>query len=267
MRTISILIFLILSSALPVFGAETGSEGTSSRITGGSFEQSIFSGFNFGLGGAVMTSEYKGMEGDAIPIPLLGYEGDYLYLRGVSGGVHAYRNDWLELNAEISYMPLNFFADDSESWAMRRLDDRYSTLMAGINGVLRSPFGNLSVTASTDILGYSNGILVDGSYAYPIKLGRFEIEPAVGAQYNDANFNRYYYGIDHNEARKSHLSHYDPADSVSPYAQLSARVYFSENWSAFTSGQAMFLNQEIYDSPMVDDSEKYSISLGVLYAF
>ena len=29
----------------------------------------------------------------------------------------------------------------------------------------------------------------------------------------------------------------------------------------------MFLTKEVTDSPMVEDSEKYAISLGVLYSF
>lgn len=257
MKKLTIVILLVAALSGPglaAFAAEGG-------------EQSVLAGFSAGLGGTLITNEYKDMHGNSTVLPLLGYEGEYLYLRGVAGGIHFFRNEWLELNGQLSYQPQHFYADDSDDWALRQLDDRYSTLMGGFNGRLLSEYGILSATFATDLLGYSNGIILDGSYTYPIALGMLNLAPAVGFQWNDANYNRYYYGIDHDEAKQSGLSYYDPTSSFSPYAQLSARLNFNQNWSAFTSVRAMFLNQEIYDSPMVENSEKYSFSLGVLYNF
>lgn len=232
-----------------------------------SIDLSLLSGFDLGLGGSLTTSEYKDMHGVGYALPLIGYEGEWLYLRGVAGGFHFFKNEMLELNAQLSYMPQHFYAGDSDSWAMRRLDNRYSTLMGGFNGRLALPFGLLALTASTDLLGYSGGSLIDASYTCPLKLGMVDLAPSLGAQWTDANYNRYYYGVDHGEAKASGLSHYDPGGAISPYAMLTARVNFSENWSAFASGRALFLNREIYESPMVDKAEKYSLSLGLMYGF
>ena len=44
-------------------------------------------GFNLGLGGTFSTSEYRGVERLGTALPILGYEGDRLYLRGLSGGM------------------------------------------------------------------------------------------------------------------------------------------------------------------------------------
>ena len=44
-------------------------------------------------------------------------------------------------------------------------------------------------------------------------------------------------------------------------------MQFTDHVSGFASARALFLNQEITDSPMVDTSEKYSLSLGVMYKF
>lgn len=230
-------------------------------------DESILSGFNIGIGGSVITSEYKDMNGSPTVLPLLGYEGEYFYLRGVAGGYHIYKNKWLELNAQLSYLPQHFYAGNSDNWAMQQLDNRYSTLMGGFNGRISSEFGLLGVTFSTDLLGYNNGLLLDASYTFPLQLGILNIAPTVGFQWTDANYNRYYYGIDHSEARASGLEYYDPDDAFSPYAQLSARLDFYEDWSAIGSVRALFLNEEIYDSPMVEKSEKYYFSLGVMYSF
>lgn len=229
--------------------------------------QSMLAGFKAGLGGSITTNEYKDMSGNVTSLPLLGYEGEYLYLRGVSGGFHFFRNEWLELNVQLSYLPQHFYAEQSDDWAMRRLDDRYSTLMGGFNGRLISKAGILTATISTDLLGTSNGILLDASYSYPFELGIVKMAPTFGIQWTDVNYNNYYYGVDHNEARRSGLKYYDPESACSPYVQLSASLDITENWSAFGSVRTIFLSPAITDSPMVEASEKYSFSLGVFYSF
>lgn len=230
-------------------------------------QQSVLAGFKAGLGGSITTNEYKDMSGDVTALPLLGYEGQYFYLRGVAGGFHFFRNEWLELNAQLSYLPQHFYADQSDDWAMRRLDDRYSSLMGGFNGRLISRAGLLSATISTDLPGTSNGILVDASYSCPFELESVKMAPTVGIQWTDSSYNRYYYGVDHSEAARSGLQYYEPESACSPYAQLSASLDMTDSWSAFGSVRAMFLSPAITDSPMVEAGEKYSFSLGALYSF
>ena len=127
--------------------------------------------------------------------------------------------------------------------------------------------GIVTATASTDVLGYSNGVIVDASYSYPFRLSRVALVPTVGLQWTDVNYNDYYYGVAASEARKSGFSEYTPDGCVSPYAGVTARMQFTDHVSGFASARALFLNQEITDSPMVDTSEKYSLSLGVMYKF
>lgn len=52
-------------------------------------------GFNLGIGGTFSTSEYRGVERLGTALPILGYEGQWLYLRGLSGGVHLFKNEAL----------------------------------------------------------------------------------------------------------------------------------------------------------------------------
>lgn len=254
MRFSCIIIALLLFLEAPIMAAENQ-------------WQSMLAGFKAGLGGSITTNEYKDMSGNVTSPPLLGYEGEYLYLRGVSGGFHFFRNEWLELNVQLSYLPQHFYAEQSDDWAMRRLDDRYSTLMGGFNGRLISKAGILTATISTDLLGTSNGILLDASYSYPFELGIVKMAPTFGIQWTDVNYNNYYYGVDHNEARRSGLKYYDPESACSQYVQLSASLDITENWSTFGSVRTIFLSPAITDSPMVEASEKYSFSLGVFYSF
>lgn len=224
-------------------------------------------GFNLGIGGTFGTSEYRGINRLGMALPILGYEGDRLYLRGLSGGVHLLKDECNEINVQISYLPQKFYASWSDSAAMKKLDDRYSSAMAGINYRLRTDYGILSATLSTDILGVSNGVMADASYSYPIRFSSVSVIPTIGAQWTDVNHNNYYYGISRSESQTSGLSRYAPEGSISPYGELTVRIGLTESWSAFVSGKATFLGQQITDSPMVDQGTKYSVSTGVLYSF
>ena len=224
-------------------------------------------GFNLGIGATVTTSEYRGVERLGTALPLLGYEGDWLYLRGLSGGVHLFKNEHHEINVQLSYLPQNFYASWSESSAMRKLDDRYSSAMAGINYRLRTDLGVLAATLSTDALGVNNGVTANASYSYPIRFASMSLTPTLGVQWTDVNYNDYYYGVSKSEAQASGLSHYSPQAALAPYGELTLRVGLSDSWSAFVSGKALFLGEEVSNSPMVERSNKYSLSGGFLYAF
>ena len=224
-------------------------------------------GFDLGIGGTVSTSEYRGVERLGTALPMLGYEGDRLYLRGLSGGVHVFKNENHEFNVQLSYLPQNFYASWSDSSAMKKLDDRYSSAMVGINYRLHTDLGLLAATLSTDALGVNNGVMAVASYSYPIRFANMSLIPALGVQWTDVNFNDYYYGVSKSEAQASGLSHYSPQAALAPYGEVTLRVGLTESWSAFASGKALFLGEEVRNSPMVEHSAKYSLSGGLLYAF
>ena len=71
----------------------------------------VLSGFDIGIGGTVITSEYKDTKLAGSTLPLLGYEGEHFYLRGVSGGLHLFRTSWFELNAQLFALSFNAVAD------------------------------------------------------------------------------------------------------------------------------------------------------------
>ena len=78
---------------------------------------SYLAGFNAGIGGSWTSNEYKGMSSDGTFLPLIGYEGEHFYLRGVSGGLHLFKNEWFEFNVQLSYLSQHFYAGNSDSWA------------------------------------------------------------------------------------------------------------------------------------------------------
>ena len=224
-------------------------------------------GIDFGLGGTFTSSEYKGVESLGSALPLVGYEGKWLYLRGLSGGLHIFKNEYHEINVQASYLPQSFYAGWSDDSRMKRLDDRWSSVTAGLNYRLTTAYGVGSVSIAGDVLGYSNGIIAEASYAYPIRLEMLTITPMLGVQWTDTNYNNYYYGVSFGESRLSGVRAYEPESAFSPNGGLTARLLLSENWSVFVNGKATLLGAEIQDSPIVEDNIKYSLSGGFLYSF
>ena len=221
-----------------------------------------------GAGAGVMTSEYKGVNAKAYPLPIVNYEDDRFYIRGFTGGIKLYSDGIHEFSVTASYLPQSFDSSDSSSRAMKKLDDRNLTMMLGAAYRLQTQdFGGIQVEASADVLDKNDGFMVDAGYYYPIFLKRLSLVPSIGGVWTSSDYNDYYYGVSSRESRKSGLKRYKADGGISPYLGLKAQLEISENWDAFVNTKAVFLSEEITDSPMVNEDVKYSIGTGVTYSF
>jgi outer membrane protein len=224
-------------------------------------EQKTHLGIGLGAGGS--TSEYR-QTGVAIwPVPLVSYEGERFYVRGLTGGVHFLKNRHHELSLNVSYLPQHFYAGDSGSHAMRQLDDRYPTMMAGASYSLRTDWGTARLSVSADALGTSNGVVMDGAYFCPVNIQMLRITPGVGLTWTNSNHNDYYYGISEKESRKSGYKKYTAGDGFSPYAGLNIKIAVTDHFDFWLNGKTMLLSSEMADSPMVDRGVKFSFGAGI----
>lgn len=224
-------------------------------------------GGSVGLGAGVLSSEYKQTDGIAVPVPIINYENDHFYLRGLMAGFKVYADKMHEISLTLSYLPQYYKASRSDSWSMRQLDDRHSTVLAGAAYRLKTPFGTARASVGGDILDHGGGFVGDLAYLYPFKVGPATLSPTVGGMWTSKDYNDYYYGISGKESRKSGLKKYRPDDAFSPFAGLDATMDFTENWSMFLNMRAVFLSDEITDSPMVSEEVKWAFSAGFSYNF
>ncbi|MCK8404141.1 MipA/OmpV family protein, partial [Erwinia amylovora] len=98
-------------------------------------------------------------------------------------------------------------------------------------------WGNDRTTQAGDMLNNSNGMIRDLAYLYRFESGHFSLTPGIGALWNSAPQNSYYYGITSDESQRSGLEADDPDSSWSPYLELCAGWKISENWNAMLSGR------------------------------
>jgi len=248
-----LFIFVLISLLFPAIAAAEGSS-----------EKNIIS---LGGGVRVSTSEYKDDGTSISPVPLVNYEGEYFFLRGLTAGAHIYKDELNELSLTVSYMTQSFDASESDNSAMRQLDDRDASMFAGAAYRVSSEWGVAKLSLSADVLDTSHGFIADASYAYPFKISFLKLRPVVGLEWTSEDFNDYYYGVSEKESLKSGLDRYRAGSGVNPYLGLNLKINLAEDFDLMLSTKAKSLSEEITDSPMVDRDVKYSFGVGMSYSF
>ena len=116
---------------------------------------------SIGVLGVYSSSPYKGHDDTILPFPLISYEGERFFFRGVGAGVHLWKGEDQEVPLGLSYAGMQFDHSKTDDSRMKRLDDRYYTLTVDAYYTLRTDRGKAGVKASQDILSNSEGIVLD----------------------------------------------------------------------------------------------------------
>lgn len=220
-----------------------------------------------GAGVGIVEHPYKQYDHDLYPVPVINYEGDNFWFRGLGGGYYLWNDGTDQLSLTAYWSPLYFKPGDSDNSQLRKLDKRKSTVMAGVSWMHHTQYGSLRTALSGDILDNSNGVVWDTAWVYRYTNGGLTLTPGIGVEWNSENQNQYYYGVSHHEAAKSGLRSYDPSNSWNPYLELTANYRFANSWSVYGTARYTRLSDEITDSPMVDKSWTGLLSTGVTYTF
>ena len=220
-----------------------------------------------GAGVGIVEHPYKQYDHDLYPVPVINYEGDNFWFRGLGGGYYLWNDGTDQLSVMGYWSPMYFKPGDSDNSQLRKLDKRKSTVMAGVSWMHHTQYGSLRTALSGDILDNSNGVVWDAAWVYRYTNGGLTLTPGIGVEWNSENQNQYYYGVSHHEAAKSGLRSYDPSNSWNPYLELTANYRFANSWSVYGTARYTRLSDEITDSPMVDKSWTGLLSTGVTYTF
>lgn len=223
--------------------------------------------WSLGAAALVTPNLYKGDQDRVYPVPMVGYEGDSFYLRGLTAGYYLWNDQTDKLSVTAYYSPLFFRAKDSNLHSMRQLSNRYATLMAGLSYAHYTQYGFLRTVLAGDTLDNSNGVTWDTAWLYRYTTDRLTFTPGLGITWSSENQNEYYYGISKNESQRSGLNSYDPDSSWAPYIELSVNYKLTDNWNVFGMGRYIRLANEVTDSPMVDKEWTGVLMTGITYTF
>lgn len=223
--------------------------------------------FGLGLGVGFSSELYHDYDRKILPMPLINYESNSFYFNGLGGGVYLLKDQQNELALNAYYLPMSFDPDDTDNRAMKLLDKRKSTMMAGIRYKHSADWGVIKAAFSADTLGNNEGLLADMSYSYPFHLNQFTISAGAGVLWASKKYNQYYFGVSNAESARSGLNSYKPGDSWSPYIEMTVHHKIDNNWSASLAGRITQLSDEVKDSPMVSRSYNSTMFVGVSYNF
>ena len=252
---------MVIASILVSTSLAVGASGAESESPGQTEEKAdIFVGF-----GAVVSGEpYEGVSSNVYPVPLFGYEGERLYLRGITGGYRLIKAGGWSIGPTLR--PRFDGYDASDSSALRGMDDRRASIDGGVDLSWRTDWGLISTVFVTDLLGEHDGQELEVSYTIMFPYAGFTVIPSVGARWRSQQLAEYYYGVRPDEVRAGRPA-YKPDAAITPVASVALRRELSEKWGFLLAAQYEWLDDEIRDSPIVDDNSTLSMLLGLTYTF
>src|SRR5690606_28488376 len=120
--------------------------------------------WGLGLGAAASGNSYAGRGIRYMPLPIVTYDSERFYFFGVTGGVHLFDNDLLQVDA---FVQGDFDGIDAKDFGRRELalngidrdllDDRDDSVEAGFSIGLSGRYGELELELAMDVLDASGG--------------------------------------------------------------------------------------------------------------
>lgn len=220
--------------------------------------------WSLGVGGEFETNPYKDADDEVMPLPLLTYHGKRFFLEGLSAGFQLI--DWNDLEISVigQYQMKGYEADDSVF--LQGMDERKGTFEMGLNLEYEILFGELSLTAVSDVLGRHKGQQVSLEYGIEFEIEKLTLEPYVGVEWQSSKLADYYYGVKVTEAR-SWRPYYEVDSVINPCVGLGISYSFSEHWMIMGDISYEMLDDDIEKSPIVEDDWSASFFIGLIYSF
>jgi outer membrane protein len=214
--------------------------------------------WSLGVGVSLRDSPYAGEGTRVRPLPIVTYEGERLFWRGLSGGVHLMRGGTFTLDALLSGRFDGFDIDDLGRTELARngldvslLEDRDDGLDAGLAATWRGAAGEFKLRALADVTDTSGGYEFAADYGYPLQFGRTTVVPGVGVRWMSSDLVDYYYGTQDEEVARG-VPRYQPGSAMVPQVSVAAVRPLGRKWKLLGSVEYRFLPDEISDSPLVE---------------
>lgn len=222
--------------------------------------------FSIGVSGNLDLTPYKSKLHQYSVLPVINYDNDRWYIQGGEGGVYLLNDDSNELKIKAFYDSQQFSPKDMHG-ALRQLHSRHATMMAGASYQRITPIGAIYTQLAADTLDHSNGLTGNLAWLYQYEYQGWTLVPEIGADWANAQQNRYYYGVSAHESRRSGVARYRPNQSMTPYASLIVDYAFTPHWDTYFSVRAERLAATVRNSPMVGRGYSGSLNLGINYNF
>jgi len=222
----------------------------------------------FSLGIAALSSPrpYVGATNTTTPLPIVELYYKRLYVQGTQAGFHLLRNDDFAFGVR-GHLVLAGLEPDSSPF-LGGMEERGSSIEGGVVFDWTPGEYKLSATAFTDLLGRSNGqqVGLDFSRTWTFDGMRYGLVPSVGAVWQSADFVDYYAGVRPQEVRPDRPA-FRGETAINFRASVTGYVFLTRQIQLVGQANLQRLDNEIYDSPIVDKRHGVSGFVGVAYRF
>jgi outer membrane scaffolding protein for murein synthesis (MipA/OmpV family) len=197
-------------------------------------------------------------------VPLLLYNGKYVFSHGTSAGVHILNRKGVQLNllARARFDGL----DPGSSEFYEGIAVREQSLDGGVELRLRGDWGEFKTAWLTDTLDRHKGESAEVSYRYDLDFERLLISPFVNWEWRDEDMTNYYYGVSADEARPDRPE-YTPGGSQWFSFGLNTSYELTDRVMLFGNAGISRVDSVVRNSPLVNASSVSSIYLGGTYLF
>lgn len=223
----------------------------------------------WGIGAAAVVSEspYAGEGTRVVPVPLLSYEGERFYFRGITAGWRLVDMPGLELALLGKARLDGFDVDDLDRGRLARngvdavlVEDRDRGLDLGLGAEWSGTAGELQLELLADASDRSGGQEASLQYGYPVRLARGMLTPIAGLTWQSDDMVDYYYGTLPSEVARGVVD-YRPGAATTAHVGVSFFRPLGGAWSLVGSLRYSRLPDAIADSPLVDRGSDGSTSL------
>jgi len=220
-----------------------------------------------GLGVALRQEPYKGMDDDIVPMPIMTWEKDRFFVKGLKAGYNLFGSEGLKINSIIKPRLMGY--DSSDSIYLNGMADRDFSLDGGGEIIYKfKDFYDISLGASfvADMLSKHEGYEGAVNLSKMFIIRPLFIQPGLSVSWQSKDMIDYYYGVRQEEAIAGRPA-YSPDSSIKGSINLSMWFALSKKWMIFTRGGVEFFDNEVKNSPIIEDDYSLSGSIGIAMLF
>jgi outer membrane protein len=198
-------------------------------------------------------------------IPAVTYFGERLQWVGPQLRYGLVGSEGLRLALVASYRIGVYEEDDSP--ALEGLGDREDTLLGGLGLVYEAPGGvDLNFRYEHDLLDRIGGGVATVGVSKGFQFGVVRLAPNFGVNWLSKDLGNYDFGVPESAAQPGRPA-YSVGDSVNLEVGFGGLVEISEDWRVAFNFAVEYLDDEITDSPIVDDDRVIKGFAALTYTF
>ncbi len=211
-----------------------------------------------------MSAAYSGLSNEDFPISPFGCGDERLCTGIVGGGYPLLKGEGWSIGPVLRSRPQDHKSGDRP--AFHGMENHGFALDAGIGFSWQMNWGTLSASYVTDILGRHKGFETESACTLWFPWKGFDVIPSTGVRCKSSGLTDYYHSLQGDEVLPGRPS-YKAGSTIDPFVRIAITKGLSGRLSMLGAFQCEWFDDEIRDSPVVDQTYNVSLLLGLLYRF